>query len=124
VVSTKWRALRIANAITVACGLTPGARRQQRRVVDEDRCAAVHLAERVGAAAAAVLADRHGGAEVHGHHARLGGGERSCMVARSAAVAHHRRAAERRVHLGRTRLEHQQREPGEAAAQQLAIADG
>ena len=73
---------------------------------------------------AAVLAHRHRRAEVDGHHAGPGGGERARIVARSARRADDRGAAVRRVDLGRPGLEHQQGQPGEALAEQGAVAAG
>ena len=59
------------------------------------------------------LAHRHGGAEVHGHHACVGGPKGALELGDVAAVAHERRVAHRRVDLDRTGFEHHEREAGQ-----------
>ncbi len=122
--STNRRALRMATAITDACGLTPGGVRQQRGVVDVDVPGAVHPSEAVGGASAEILAHRCGRTEMHRHDARIVRRERRRHGCEVTSRADDRGASERRVDLERVGLEHQQCEAGQPTSEQVAVTPG
>ena len=112
--STKWRALRMATAITDAWGLTPGASGQQRGVVDVHVGRAPHEPEAVGGRRGDPR--RAAPSSTGGPSSRWPGRRANvaCIVARSARRAHDRRAPVGRVDLGGAGLQHQQGQAGQA----------
>ena len=124
-VSTKRRALRMANAITDACGLTPGASGSSDASLTRTLLGPVHPAEAVGGRASSSSPHRHRRAQVHRHHARPARRRRcACSAARSRRPPHDRRAAERGVDLVGAGLEHQQGQAGQAPAEQRPCRGG